>query len=134
MSLLTVPHRIIFVLAVVAAGVPICQADNPVVQTNFTADPAPMVYNGTVYLYTGHDEDDATGFKMLDWKLYTSTDMVKWTDRGTVATLKIFPWAVQSNDAWALQVVERGGRFYLYAPITVAGSKTSSRSQSPTAR
>ena len=32
------------------------QAQNrPVVQTKFTADPAPMVHNGTVYLYTSHD-------------------------------------------------------------------------------
>jgi len=122
MSVLTVPRPIVLALAAVAAGVSICQAENPVVQTSFTADPAPMVYSGTVYLYTGHDEDDATGFKMLDWKLYTSIDMVNWTDRGTVATLKIFPWAVQSNDAWALQVIERGGKFYLYAPISVAGS------------
>jgi hypothetical protein len=78
-----------------------------------------LVYNGTVYLYTSHDEDDATGFHMLNWKLYTSTDMVNWTDRGTVASLATFPWAVQSNDAWAPQAIERDGRFYLYVPISV---------------
>jgi len=32
-------------------------AQNPIVQTNYTADPAPMVHNGIVYLYTSHDED-----------------------------------------------------------------------------
>ena len=31
----------------------VCRADNPVIQTKFTADPAPMVYKNTVYLYTG---------------------------------------------------------------------------------
>jgi hypothetical protein len=31
-------------------------ADNPIIQTIYTADPAPLVYNGRVYLYTGHDE------------------------------------------------------------------------------
>ncbi|HNZ71133.1 MAG TPA: hypothetical protein PKJ43_00850, partial [Prolixibacteraceae bacterium] len=40
-------------------------AQYPIIQTKFTADPAPMVYNDTVYLYTSHDEDDAQGFKML---------------------------------------------------------------------
>ena len=60
-------------------------------------------------------------FKMLNWKLYTSTDMVNWTDHGTVASLATFPWAVQTNDAWAPQVIERNGKFYLYAPISVAG-------------
>ena len=97
------------------------RADNPVVQTKFTADPAPLVHNGVVYLYTSHDEDDATGFKMRDWMCYTSTDMVNWTDRGKVASLATFPWAVQSNDAWAPQVVERDGKFYLYVPISVPG-------------
>ena len=29
-----------------------CRADNPIIQTKFTADPAPMVYHNTVYLYT----------------------------------------------------------------------------------
>ncbi len=99
-----------------------CNAENPIIQTNFTADPAPLVYNGTVYLYTRHDEDDATGFHMLNWKLYTSTDMVNWTDHGTVASLATFPWAVQSNDAWAPQAIERNGKFYLYVPISVPGS------------
>lgn len=97
-------------------------AENPIIQTNFTADPAPLVHGDTVYLYTSHDEDDAQGFKMRDWKLYTSKDMVNWTDRGTVADLSIFAWANQDNDAWAPQVVERNGKFYLYAPVTVSGS------------
>ncbi len=41
-------------------------AQNPIVQTNYTADPAPMVYNGKVYLYTSHDEDESTWFTMND--------------------------------------------------------------------
>jgi hypothetical protein len=28
-----------------------CFADNPIVQTCFTADPSPMVYKDTLYLY-----------------------------------------------------------------------------------
>jgi arabinoxylan arabinofuranohydrolase len=35
-------------------------ADNPIIQTKYTADPAPLVYDDTVYLYTSHDEDNAT--------------------------------------------------------------------------
>ncbi len=98
-----------------------CFADNPVVQTSFTADPAPMVSGNTVYLYTSHDEDDAKGFHMLDWKCYSTTDMVNWTDHGAIAFLATFPWATQKNDAWAPQVVERDGKFYLYVPISVPG-------------
>jgi arabinoxylan arabinofuranohydrolase len=91
------------------------QAQNPIVQTMYTADPAPMVHNGKVYLYTGHDEDNSSWFVMNNWKLYTTEDMVNWTDQGAVASYKIFNWA--KGDAWALQVVEKNGKFYMYAPI-----------------
>lgn len=122
MNLLSIAARL--TVTVLLIGMPLvpAYASAPIIQTRFTADPAPLVHDGVVYLYTSHDEDDATGFKMLDWRLYSSTDMVNWTDRGVVASLKTFPWAVQSNDAWAPQVIERGGKFYLYAPISVAGS------------
>lgn len=92
-------------------------AQRPIIQTKYTADPAPMVYNDTVFLYTMHDEDDAEGFKMQDWLLYTSTDMVNWTDHGVVASLKSFDWVKRDNGAWAEQVVERNGKFYMYCPI-----------------
>ena len=92
-------------------------AQRPIIQTKYTADPAPMVYNDTVFLYTTHDEDDAEGFKMQDWLLYTSTDMVNWTDHGVVASLKSFDWVKRDNGAGAEQVVERNGKFYMYCPI-----------------
>ena len=92
-------------------------AQRPIIQTKYTADPAPMVYNDTVFLYTTHDEDDAEGFKMQDWLLYTSTDMVNWTDHGVVASLKSVDWVKRDNGAWAEQVVERNGKFYMYCPI-----------------
>jgi len=96
----------------------VCHADNPVVQTSFTADPAPMVYSNTVYLYTSHDEDDARGFHMLTWKCYSTTDMVNWTDHGSIASLATFRWARQDNDAWAPQCIERDGKFYIYCPVS----------------
>ncbi len=46
-----------FLLAMAAATSGTAQ--NPIIQTKYTADPAPMVYNDTVFLYTTHDEDDA---------------------------------------------------------------------------
>lgn len=92
-------------------------AQNPIVQTNYTADPAPMVHNGTVYLYTSHDEDKTVRnfFTMNDWRCYSSTDMVNWTDRGTILSYKDFSWA--RGDAWAGQCVYRNGKFYYYVPM-----------------
>ena len=89
----------------------------PLIQTKYTADPAPLVHNDTVFLYTSHDEDDAMGFKMQDWLLYSSTDMVNWTEHGAVASLKDFAWVPYDNGAWAVQCVERNGKFYLYCPM-----------------
>ncbi len=65
-------------------------ADNPIIQTVYTADPAPMVYNDRVYLYTSHDEDvlENNFFTMRDWRCYSSSDLVNWTDHGSVASLK----------------------------------------------
>ena len=89
----------------------------PIIQTKYTADPAPIVYNDTVYLFTSHDEDDGENFHMKDWLLYTSTDMVNWQDRGAVASLKDFKWYKGDNGAWAQQVVRRNGKWYMYCPI-----------------
>lgn len=94
-----------------------CYAQHPIIQTKYTADPAPLVYNDTVFLYTGHDEDDAMGFKMHNWLLYTSTDMVNWTEHGEIASLKNFEWVPHDNGAWASHCIERNGKFYLYCPM-----------------
>lgn len=75
------------------------------------------MHNDTVFLYTSHDEDDAMGFKMQDWLLYSSTDMVNWREHGIVASLKDFEWVPYDNGAWAVQCIERNGKFYLYCPM-----------------
>jgi arabinoxylan arabinofuranohydrolase len=95
-------------------------SENPIVQTKFTADPAPMVYNDTVFLYAGHDDDSASSFLMKDWLLYTSTDLVNWRDRGAVAALSNFKWA-GTNGAWAAQTIYRNGKFYMYVTIQLKG-------------
>lgn len=91
------------------------KAKNPVIQTLYTADPAPMVYNDTLYLYTSHDEDNSTWFTMNDWRCYSTTDMVNWTDHGSPLSYNEFEWS--RGDAWAGQCIERNGKFYYYVPI-----------------
>jgi hypothetical protein len=92
-------------------------ADNPIVQTNYTADPAPVVYGDTLYLYTSHDEDVTVDdfYTMNDWRLYSTEDMVNWTDHGSPAGLSTFNWSTDS--AWAPQGISRNGQYYLYVPI-----------------
>jgi len=88
------------------------QAQNPFVQTWFTSDPAPMVHDGTMYVYTGHDEDGADFFWMQEWRVYSTQDMVNWQDHGSPLALESFRWA--DDRAWASQCIERGGKFYWY--------------------
>ncbi|MFF0824621.1 family 43 glycosylhydrolase [Micromonospora haikouensis] len=95
------------------------RADNPIVQTIYTADPAPIVHNGRVYLYTGHDEDGSTYFTMKDWRVFSSADMVNWTDHGSPMSLATFSWA--ESDAWAGHVVARNNKFYWYVPVKQRG-------------
>ena len=87
-------------------------AQNPIVQTCFTTDPAPMVHDGTLYVYTGHDEDKADFFWMQEWRVYSTKDMVNWTDHGSPLAIESFDWA--DDRAWAAQCVERNGKFYWY--------------------
>jgi beta-xylosidase len=95
-----------------------CLAQNPIIKHMFTADPAPLVYKDTVFLYTGHDTAavGVKGYKMPDWLVWSSTDMVNWTNRGACISTKDFAWA--SGDACAAQCIYRNGKFYFYVSIT----------------
>lgn len=92
-------------------------ADNPIVQTLYTADPAPMVHDGRLYVYTSHDEDNTVNnfFTMNDWRVYSTADMVNWTDHGSPLSYKTFSWA--GGSAWAGQCIHRNGKFYWYVPM-----------------
>lgn len=103
-------------LSVLLPGAGFARADNPIVQDIYTADPAPVVYDGRVYLFTGHDEDGSTNFDMRDWVLFSSADMVNWRHHRSPMSVGTFSWA--SANAWAGQVIARNGRFYYYAPVT----------------
>ena len=103
------------------------QVNMPLFQTKFTADPSPLVVGDTLFLFTSHDaspedipdpnERNSAGFYMYDWLLWSTTDMVNWTEHGAVASLKDFTWRSRDNGAWAIQTVERNGKYYLYAPL-----------------
>lgn len=98
-------------------------AQNPIIQTKYTSDPAPYVHGDTLYLLTDHDNGVRDGYDMTEWLLYTTTDMVNWTDHGPIASLADYGrWAsTADNGAWASQLVERNGRWYMYNAIQLCG-------------
>jgi arabinoxylan arabinofuranohydrolase len=94
-----------------------CWADNPIVQTFYTADPAPVVYGDRLYVYASHDEDVTVNdfYTMNDWRLYSTVDMVNWTDHGTPAAGSDFSWF--TDNAWAPHGISRNGNYYLFVPL-----------------
>ncbi|OMP30509.1 glycoside hydrolase [Mangrovimonas sp. DI 80] len=93
------------------------QINNPIIKDKFTADPAALVHDGTVYLYAGHDEapNDFHFYRMNEWLVYSSTNMVDWQEHPVPLKPSDFKWA--KGDAWAAQVIERNGKFYWYVTV-----------------
>ncbi|MFD2720464.1 glycoside hydrolase family 43 protein [Hymenobacter monticola] len=103
--------------AAAAQTAPAPTGGNPIIKAKYTADPAALVHNGTVYLYAGHDEAPAPEqrYVMHEWLCYSSTDMVTWKEHPSPLNVKAFAWA--KDDAWASQVIARNGKFYWYAAV-----------------
>lgn len=91
---------------------------NPIFTHKYTADPAAIVHNDKVFLYAGHDEAPAgrEGYIMNEWLVFSSPDLVTWTEHAVPLAPKDFAWS--SGDAWASHVTERNGKFYWYATVT----------------
>jgi beta-xylosidase len=93
------------------------QINNPVIKDKYTGDPAALVYKDKVYLYAGHDEapNDFNFYKMNEWLVYSSSDIVNWQEHPVPLKVTDFTWA--KSDAWAAQVIERNGKFYWYVTV-----------------
>ena len=89
---------------------------NPIIKDIYTADPAPMVYGDTLYLYVTHDEDELINdfYTMLDWRCYSTKDMVNWEQHGPIFSLDDISWA--DDRAWAPQAIwdEKEKKYMVY--------------------
>jgi beta-xylosidase len=92
--------------------------NNPVIKDKYSGDPAALVYKDKVYLYAGHDEapNDFNFYKMNEWLVYSSSDMMNWQEHPVPLKVTDFTWA--TSDAWAAQVIERNGKFYWYVTVS----------------
>ena len=107
-------------------------ARNPILSdgTDFSADAAPLVANGRLYIIAGRDTAGpaVNDFKMPEWQmLATSGDPMAgaWTYYPHfLKPDEVFKWAAPGR-AYAAQIV-RGpnGKFYLYAPVIHAAATT----------
>lgn len=88
---------------------------NPFITHMYTADPSARVFNDTLFVYPSHDEDTATWFSMVDWHVFSTTDMVNWTDHGVAFSVEDISWA--SYEAWAPDCEFYNGKYYFYYPV-----------------
>ena len=90
---------------------------NPIVNYKYLGDPAALVYDGTVYIYAGHDEcpPPEQYYLMNEWCILSTTDMKTFTEHAYTLKAKDFKWA--KGEAWASQVIERNGKFYWYVTV-----------------
>lgn len=74
------------------------------------ADPTIAEFDGTYYLYPTTDGARAGD---ASFRVFSSTDLVRWRDRGTV--LELGPdvgWA--DRNAWAPAITRKNGKYYFY--------------------
>ena len=109
-------------LALAMAATTDVQGQNPVIKGLFSADPTARVFNGKVYLYPSHDiispvNPERKWFCMADYHVYSSENLVDWTDHGVILDQKDVPWGnPEGYSMWAPDCVYKNGKYYFYFP------------------
>jgi hypothetical protein len=98
-------------------------AQNPFILDQFSADPSARVFGGRVYVYPSHDIPCSEGrgrigwFCMADYHVFSSADLVHWTDHGVIVSQDKVPWAdATAYSMWAPDCIFRDGKYYFYFP------------------
>ncbi|MGW8316337.1 MAG: family 43 glycosylhydrolase [Bacteroidales bacterium] len=100
-----------------------CNAQNPIITDQFTADPSARVFNGRVYVYPSHDilANESRGrigwFCMEDYHVFSSSNLTDWTDHGVIVHQEKVPWVnPDSYSMWAPDCIAKNGKYYFYFP------------------
>lgn len=90
------------------------RAGNPLIPTVFSADPSAHVWPGDerLWIYASHDQPGTnTHDTMISYHVFSSSDLVNWTDYGVVLHLDNVAWA--GSQMWAIDCVLWKGLYYL---------------------
>ncbi len=97
---------------------------NPLSRMHSATDPDVQVWDGVVWMYCGQDRNvDSTKHKhhydaMDGYHVFSSKDMVNWTDHGEIFHSSDVPWAWEKGGfLWAPGSARKDGKYYLYYPI-----------------
>ena len=94
---------------------------NPIITHKYTADPAALVVNDTLWLFAGQDGGpDAKGYSLRNWCVFSTTDMKNWTEHPIPLRISDFSWD-RSKNAYASHVVEKNGMYYWYISTNGSG-------------
>jgi hypothetical protein len=98
-------------------------AQNPIVRSQYTADPSARVFDGKVYLYPSHDilahegQGRVGWFCMEDYHVFSSSNLTEWTDHGVIVSQTTTPWTNETAfSMWAPDCIYRNGKYYFYFP------------------
>ena len=99
-------------------------AQNPLITEQFSADPTGRVFEGKMYIYCSHDIPVPPGsgarpnwICMEDYHVYSSENLIDWTDHGVILTQSQVPWLRRlSYNMWAPDCVYKNGKYYFYFP------------------
>jgi len=93
---------------------PRARADYPIASHRFLADPASLVHEGRLYLYSSNDDDNDSddGYEMRSIVCISTSDLKNWTDHGEV--LRVPADAAWADMSWAPAIAERNGTIYMY--------------------
>lgn len=94
---------------------------NPVVTHKYTCDPAPLVYNDTLFIFTGEDaKGGQSGYNIKNWCCFATTDMKNFIEYDIPLYANDFEWNIHEY-AYAGHVSERNGKFYWYVSTNSTG-------------
>ncbi|MGF7137820.1 glycoside hydrolase family 43 protein [Roseimarinus sediminis] len=94
---------------------------NPVVTHKYTCDPAALVHNDTLFIFTGQDARGGLKFyEIKNWCCFATTDMKNFIEYDIPLFANDFKWN-SGEFAYAGHVIERNGKFYWYVSTNTSG-------------
>jgi len=89
-------------------------AQNPIVPNKGLNDPHIHIFKDTAYVYASHDKSITNNeFIMEDWWVWSSPDLVNWTQAGTLKPEDTYI-GKDFSSCWATDVAFKNNKYYWY--------------------
>ncbi len=89
---------------------------NPVLpREHFVPDgEAHVMPDGRLYVYGSYDLSGRNGYCSQELHVFSTDDLIHWTDHGVAFRSCDVPWAPEGADLYAPDCIHRDGKYYLY--------------------